>query len=315
MEGTEQPREKILIVDDSPFNLTFMKDILNSDYDVITALSGKQALEILEKENIDLILSDIIMSEMDGFELCRTIKANARTRNIPIVFVSAMHNAEDETKGLELGAIDYIHKPASISVVKARVKNHLALKKYRDLLEMQSRLDGLTGLANRRYLDYYLEKVFNRANYQGEKLAVLLLDIDYFKRYNDYYGHLLGDDCLRTVGGILLSSVTCDRDFVARYGGEEFVVILPATDLKGALTVAERIRNNIEDAKIEHNCSSISPYVTVSVGVALNKPNDTKNYLLGRADRALYQAKRAGRNRSKLYDFTLNNKVTPTTRW
>ncbi|MBP2654371.1 MAG: diguanylate cyclase [Firmicutes bacterium] len=295
-------KEKILIVDDSRLNIELIKNILIYDYDVITTTSGKEAMVILGKENVDLILLDIIMPEIDGFQLCKMIKQDSQICNIPIIFISARFDEEHETRGLELGAIDYIHKPISPSIVKARVKNHLELKRYRDILEKQSRIDGLTGIANRRYLDEVLNIEWKRALRNGDTLALILLDIDYFKKYNDYYGHLVGDDCLREVGKILLESVKRETDFVARYGGEEFVVLLPSAKLGGALKVGERIRKSIEEAKIEHKKSDTSDYVTVSIGIALQKPSRDQvcSYLVEMADKALYKAKNEGRNRIML---------------
>jgi len=293
-----QVKERILIVDDSPKDLEIMKNILAERHAVITAESGKQALDILKRGNFDLIILDIVMPDMSGFQIYEIIKKDQTTHDIPVIFVSNKSDEDNETKGLELGAIDYINKPVSPSVVKARVKNHLALKRYRDILEKQARIDALTGLANRRYLDEFLDKEGKRVLPSGARIAILMIDIDYFKKYNDRYGHLKGDKCIKNIAKILRESVKRDTDFVARYGGEEFVVVLPNTAIDGAKKVANRLKKNIKKAKIKHKKSKISKYVTISIGIAVGKSNYNggSNYLLGMGDKALYQAKNKGRN-------------------
>lgn len=296
MEPTTQ---NILIVDDTRLNIKIMTDILAEDYKIFCATSGKEALDIAMSQSIDLILLDIIMPEMDGYEVCTRLKSDQHTQNIPVIFISAMTNVEDETKGLEMGAIDYMFKPVSPPILRARVKNHLELKQYRDILEKQSLMDGLTGIANRRYFDESFDKEWRRALRSRETLSLVFIDIDYFKKYNDDYGHLAGDDCLRQVGKALKNSLQRAGDLVARYGGEEFVIILPATSLADAARVGEKVRSNIESLRVLHESSEVSEYVTVSVGIASMIPekNMIPISLLEQADTALYQAKRKGRNR------------------
>jgi len=291
--------QKILIVDDTRLNIKIMTDILADDYKIFYATSGKEALEIAMTQSLDLILLDIIMPEMDGYEVCKRLKSDPQTQNVPLIFISAMTNIEDETKGLELGAIDYIFKPVTAPILKARVKNHLELKRYRDILEKQSFMDGLTGIANRRYFDEVFDKEWRRALRSGEILSLIFIDIDFFKKYNDYYGHLAGDDCLRQVGNTLKNSLKRAGDLVARYGGEEFVIVLPSTSITDAARVGEKVRRNIESMQVAHQMSEASPYVTVSVGIAAVVPkiNMVPASLLEKADKALYQAKRQGRNR------------------
>lgn len=295
----QQPLQTILIIDDAQLNIKIMSDILIKDYRILCATSGKDALQIASSESIDLILLDIIMPEMDGYEVCKRLKNNPLTQNIPIIFVSAMTNVESETKGLEMGAIDYIFKPISSPTLKGRVKNHLELKKYRDLLEKHSFMDGLTGIANRRCFDATFSKEWKRALRSGENISIALIDIDFFKKYNDHYGHLTGDDCLKQVGNALNNSLNRAGDLVARYGGEEFVIILPATYQRDAIQAGEKVRNNIEKLKIPHEMSEVSHYVTVSIGVATIIPEKdiTPANLIEQADKALYQAKCTGRNR------------------
>jgi len=291
--------QKILIVDDTRLNIKIMTDILADNYKIFSAGSGKEALDIAMSQSIDLILLDIIMPEMDGYEVCKRLKSNQQTKNIPVIFISAMTNVEDETKGLEMGAIDYIFKPVSTPILKARVKNHLELKKYRDILEKRSLMDGLTGIANRCYFDATFDKEWRRALDSGDALSLVFIDIDFFKRYNDCYGHLAGDDCLRQVGSTLKDSLKKAGDLVARFGGEEFIIVLPATSLADAARVGEKVRRNIESIKVVHSRSEVSKYVTISVGIATAVPQENMipASLLEKADMALYQAKKKGRNR------------------
>lgn len=291
-------KSKILIVDDCRLNLQVLHDILSTDYEVVMAASGKEALAIVASSSIDLILLNVIMPEMDGYEVCKQLKSNPDTQNIPVIFVTAMNHIEDEEKGLEIGAIDYIHKPFNESIVRMRINNHLKLKKYRDILEKASSVDGLTGLANRRYLDEVFNIEWRRALRSNSYLSLIMIDIDFFKEYNDYYGHLAGDDCLQDVAAAIKKSLQRSGDFISRYGGDEFLVILPSTPCNGAVTVAENIRKKVKLLKIEHVPSNIGRHVTVSCGVATAIPDENiaPNILLKLADNALYKAKGDGRN-------------------
>jgi diguanylate cyclase (GGDEF)-like protein len=292
-------KQIVLIVDDIYFNAKFIEDILKDDYLVVIVASGKECLDYVEHKKVDIILLDIVMPEMDGYEVCQKLKANSATKKIPVVFLSVKGEIEDETKGLELGAIDYIIKPASISIIKARIKNHLAVKKYNDVLEKLSFVDELTGLFNRRYLDAVLKKEWQCALRTGEILSVLLIDIDFFKGFNDCYGHLKGDKCLQKVATVLKNSVLRSSDIVTRYGGEEFIIILPSTSQNGAIKVANRLQEQLALLKIVHQGSNISEYVTVSIGITsvISKDFIDEKGILEKADFALYQAKKQGRNR------------------
>jgi len=292
-------RSKVLIVDDSRTNIAIMKDILSDEYEVFSALSGKAALEIARQENVDLILLDVVMSEMDGYEVCRRLKADRDTKNAPVIFVTSMGEMGDETKGLELGAIDYMIKPVRAPIIKARVRNHLELKKYRDFLENLSTVDGLTGVGNRRHFDEVLDREWRRAVRGSHPFSVILLDIDFFKKYNDQYGHLAGDDCLRQVAKALKDTARRGGDTVARYGGEEFVVIAAESPGEGAYALAEKLRISVEALNIAHATSEICDHVTVSIGVETVVPtSDMKvSSFLKKVDQALYLAKHDGRNR------------------
>jgi diguanylate cyclase (GGDEF)-like protein len=281
-------------------NIHVLAEALRVDYRVRVASSGKIAFEIIAKFGApDLILLDVMMPEMDGYEVCRRLKQAQETKNVPVIFVTAKSDVVDEEYGLRLGAIDYIAKPFHLAIVSARVKNHINLKLKTDLLESQAMLDGLTNIPNRRRFDEALENEWKRAQRSGVPLSVIMVDIDFFKLYNDNYGHGVGDTCLKKVASSLAASTERPSDLAARYGGEEFAIILPETDAEGARIIAEHFRSHVESMHIPHEYSDTSSYVTVSVGLACVIPNAemTQTDLLRLADEMLYQAKNTGRNR------------------
>jgi diguanylate cyclase (GGDEF)-like protein len=303
-------RAKILLVDDSTTNLRILGEILSPDYDILVSTSGEIALEIARgSEPPDLILLDVKMPGMDGYTTCRILKEDDHTRNIPVIFITAVEGSQAETKGFELGAVDYITKPYSAPVVHARVKTHVALKQHADLLEGLAFIDGLTGIANRRQFDQQLEKEWRRMMRRSTPLSLLMIDIDHFKRFNDHYGHGAGDDCIRLVARAIASTIKRPGDLAARYGGEEFAIILPDTDEKGASTVAEATRLAVESLKLPHASSLVADHVTISLGVASDIPHSQGNLqnLIDAADHALYRAKSAGRNQISIEPHTTNN--------
>jgi diguanylate cyclase (GGDEF)-like protein len=298
---TLQPvRHKILIVDDVSTNIKILGQALRQEYDISIGTNGQKALEIAASEHPpDLILLDIMMPEMDGYEVCRRLKSDPKSRNIPVIFITTKDEIEDETKGLGLGAVDYIVKPFRLPIVLARVRTHLILKRKTDLLESLVSIDGLTEIPNRRRFDEMLDHEWRRTMRVAASLSMIMMDIDFFKDFNDNYGHAVGDECLQKVAHTLEHSVKRASDFVARYGGEEFAAILPETTLEAALNIAERIRTNVENLEIPHAFSQVSDHVTLSLGVATLVPTSDMdpNDLLKAADNALYKAKEAGRNR------------------
>lgn len=273
--------------------------LLEEQYEVLTAENGTKGIEIAVVEAPDLILLDVTMPGMDGYAVCETLKDAIETRSIPVIFVTAMDNLEHETRGLELGAIDYITKPFSPQIVKARVRNHLELKLARDRLMQLSMIDGLTAIANRRQFDRVLAQEWHRAVRRESSLSLLLMDIDFFKQYNDRYGHLKGDDCLKQVALVLDKKLKRPGDLVARYGGEEFVCVLPETELEGAVHVAQRIIDFMPILNVEHEKSSVAEFVTLSIGISCIQPRANLNIpdFIEQADKALYRAKQNGRNR------------------
>ncbi len=295
----EFKKPTILVVDDMTTTLLLIHDLLKDTYEVKIAKSGTKALEILESPNdIDLILLDIEMPDINGYDVCKRIKNNETIKNIPIIFITGRTSQEDEEYGLNLGAIDYITKPFNKAIVKLRIKNYLNLKIKNDMLEKLSMYDGLTNIRNRRYFDETFEKTFNEIKRDKKSLAVLMIDIDFFKPYNDNYGHGQGDETLRKVAKALGKTIKRASDFVARYGGEEFVILLKDINKDGVEAVANNLLNAIRELKITHEFSKIENYVTVSIGVSYyNSSSDiTKLELLLKADETLYSVKNSGRN-------------------
>jgi len=294
------PRQPcLLVVDDQSVNIQALYQAFAGDHQVLMATSGEQALALCVSRQPDLVLLDVVMPGMDGHDVCRRLKADAATRDIPVIFVTAHDDESAETQGLEVGAVDFISKPINPKIVRARVKTHLTLKAQSDLLRQWVYLDGLTGVHNRRHFDERLASEWARALRSGTDLSVLLLDVDFFKAYNDHYGHQAGDDCLRRVAACLKQSVKRPGDLVARYGGEEFACLLPDTPLAGALALAGQLTADIAALGLAHAGSTVAGVVTVSVG-ASTKPFDasgTAAALLREADAQLYVAKSRGRNR------------------
>lgn len=295
---SERPR--ILVVDDQPANIQTLYQVLKGDYDVSMATDGVQALAQCQRRAPDLVLLDVVMPGIDGFEVCKRLKSDPALRDIPVIFVTARDSAEDETLGLEVGAVDFIAKPISPPVVRARVRTHVALKRQTDLLRSLAFNDGLTGVANRRWFDERLQVEWLRCRRNRMPLALILLDLDHFKAYNDHYGHQAGDDCLRAVAAAMKARLGRPADLLARYGGEEFVCLLPETPLDGALAKADDLGRAVQELAIAHAAAATAPVVTISRGVAAMLPEQGHEpaELLQRADAMLYAAKHAGRNRS-----------------
>lgn len=294
-----QTKPRILVVDDQAANIQVLYQILASDYQVLMATSGAQAHHLCLSKKPDLVLLDLIMPDIDGYQVCQQLKADTSTRDIPVIFITAQSDEAAEEKGFDLGAVDFISKPVNPRIVRARVKTHLMLKAQSDLLRSWAYLDGLTGVHNRRFFDERIVAEMGRASRNQSALSVVMIDVDFFKRYNDHYGHQAGDDCLRRVASTLKTHLLRSGDHVARYGGEEFVCLLPDTGFAGAMQLATAIRKKIMSLQIAHAESSVAPYVTVSLGVG-SKPENVQadaRALIKLADTQLYQAKETGRHR------------------
>lgn len=289
----------ILIVDDDLINIEILNAVLEDEYDIIFATTGQQAIDLAKKYQPDLILLDVIMPGMDGYEACKYLKADKKTSSIPVIFITGLSDMDAEIKGLQVGAIDYVTKPINPPVVQMRVHNHIELQRARKSLKHLSITDALTDLSNRRHFDEVLQNEFNRLSRLHHPLSLVMLDVDFFKKFNDGYGHQVGDSCLKQVAYTIRSSLQRPADFAARYGGEEFSCILPNTDSKGAIAIAEKIRSSVEELDIPHRNSSVADHVTLSLGVftvsAYSKT--TPGEIVARADQQLYRAKETGRNK------------------
>ncbi len=309
----KKTKPTILIVDDEASNLMILSDLLQADYDLKVAKSAKKAFEILKYQNynMDLILLDVLMPEMDGYEMCKILKNDSNTNNIPIIFVTAKVNQEDEEFGLNIGAIDYITKPYNQTIIKLRVRNQIDAKLKSDMLEELSMYDGLTNIPNRRFFDERFGQLYKECARDAISLCVMMLDIDFFKPYNDNYGHGKGDDALKKVANALFGSLRRPTDFVARYGGEEFVVLLKDISKEDTEFVAQSIIEAVRGLHVEHNYSSVEKIITLSIGVAFkDKTEDVlKDDLLKMADDALYEAKERGKNRYILHTVREKNEI------
>jgi len=294
-------RNSILIIDDEIANLQVLTGILEQEYTIFAAKDGATAIKIARSNLPDLILLDIMMPGMDGYEVLAALRDVKATARIPVIFVTALDSMEDEKIGLSLNAADYIGKPFHPAVVRLRVRNQIQILNQIREIERISLLDQLTGIANRRSFDERIQAEWKRAVREGDSvpLSLLLIDVDRFKDYNDSYGHQQGDRALQAVAGVLSGISRRAPDFAARWGGEEFIVLLPGTPPEGAAAIAENIRKQIEDMDIPLADGSPSR-VTASIGAVTRLPAAGDLWVsafLSAADKAMYAAKSRGRNR------------------
>ena len=294
-------RAHLLIVDDDPLAAGLLAGLLEDEHRVSRALSGARGLALARAEDApDLILLDVMMEDLDGYTVCKRLKDDPRTRDIPVIFVTGRGDPEDEHRGLALGAVDYIQKPFERRLVLARVRNHLAVKRRGDTLSRLSKRDALTGLPNRRWLDGYLVEAWQGLAADGGSVALLMIDVDRFKAYNDHYGHLEGDACLRRVAAAIRRVGERFGGVVGRLGGEEFLCVLPGANTAQLRGAADAMVQAVRDAHIPHVAQPQGDRVTISVGASLCRQSDGLDALacLGLADRKLYEAKSAGRDRA-----------------
>lgn len=317
-------KEKVLIVDDNLQNIQLVAGIMEREgYEVVLSMSGRSALEYARENAPDIILLDIMMPEIDGFQVCHILKENAVTRSIPVIFLTARGNEGDIAQGFNMGAVDYVTKPFSSIELAVRVRTHLKLShankvilqynqklekvnkqlnKALDQLKIAANTDPLTSLSNRRYIiDHLKREILRYKRYRGT-FVLLIADIDFFKKFNDVYGHDCGDMVLVNLARIFMKNIR-EQDCVARWGGEEFLFLLTETDQAGGLTVAEKIRKEVEISNISYENQLLK--LTVTIGVAeYNAPVGMDN-ILKNADMALYHGKETGRNRVIPFDETL----------
>ncbi|WP_448571221.1 diguanylate cyclase [Trichothermofontia sp.] len=323
----EHAKGNILLVDDTPDNLRLLSNILSRQgYEVRSVINGQMALMGVRAEPPDLILLDINMPQMNGYEVCQQLKRDEQTADIPIIFISALDDVIDKVRAFTIGGVDYITKPFQLEEVLARVENQLTLRRLQRLLKEQNKqlqreiqehqraemalqvanqklqhlaiTDELTQVVNRRFFYQYLQEQWEILADAKQPLSLILCDVDHFKTFNDTYGHLAGDECLRQIAQVIRSTLKRGPDLVGRYGGEEFILLLPYTDAAGAFEVATAVLAAIQDLKIKHEYASETGYVTVSLGVSTVIPDRAENpeNLIKVADTALYAAKAQGRN-------------------
>lgn len=291
-------RAVILIVDDEVSNIEIMSAVLEEDYEICFATSGEEALKVAQTVLPDLVLLDVLMPGIDGYDVCRRLKKEHLLADVPVIFTTGLNDHEAEIRGLSAGAIDYVTKPVQPVILRARVANHIELKRLRDQLAQLAVTDALTGLSNRRHLEQTLIQETARLADAGDWLSVIMIDIDFFKLFNDTFGHPAGDRCLAMVAAALARAVHLATDLAARYGGEEFVCVLPGRDYNGALGVAQEIQRQVHSLAIPHPQSTVSSCVTVSIGVASAccRTDMAPSQWMAHADRQLYLSKRSGRN-------------------
>ncbi|BCL62643.1 diguanylate cyclase response regulator [Desulfomarina profundi] len=281
----------ILAVDDTRENLNILLSLL-AEYDILVALDGKKALEIIDREKIDLILLDISMPEMDGYEICRLLKATERTKDIPVIFLTAKDDEESIELAYDVGGVDFITKPFKPRELLARVKIQIDFRNMVRKLEYMASYDTMTGIYNRRKFFEQGQILFSA---HPRDLYAIVIDIDNFKTVNDTYGHPVGDIVIRKIARTISTNLP-KNTVLGRLGGEEFAVIMKGTSIEATRDLAEHLRKTISKLKIHHDSGCLE-HITISNGVSKICPNDTLDTLLNRADEALYEAKETGRNK------------------
>mgnify|MGYP001130313306 CR=1 FL=1 len=292
----------VLIVDDELMSRTLLASILEPYFGYEVVQSGKEALDNCTQSQPDLILLDMNMPDMNGLDLCRMLKADSALSSIPVIFVTATMDIESENACWSVGASDYVVKPVTASTLVHRIKNHLQNKLRTELLQKMTFKDQLTGLFNRLYLSNEIPRLIKQIARDNALISVVMIDIDFFKDYNDRYGHIQGDVCLENIASILNVSAKRPFDAAIRFGGEEFLLILPYTDRKGAQSIANALVKNVYDMALPH-ADGIDGRVTISAGYATGEAREFLDMgvitLVEHADIYLFEAKEQGKNRAK----------------
>ena len=304
--------EKILIVDDSPLQAAQLKSILEDEYDISVVQTAEDGLRQAASAEYSLILLDVVMPGMDGFTLLKKLQEEIITRSVPVILITSLADIQHEQHGLTLGAVDYITKPFHPLIVNARVHTHIKLYQYRKQVERQSMTDQLTGIANRRRYELYSASKWQEAVRLQIPVSICMFDIDYFKVYNDTFGHPAGDKVIAAVANVLSQRLRRSTDFVARYGGEEFVAVVLGGGAPAVFEHIRTIRQEVEKLHIPHS-PQVSPWVTISGGgvTAIPKNGDEYGVFLKIADAMLYDAKKFGRNRVVWADENLKQLREP----
>ncbi len=294
--------KRILVVDDVPANIEILLALLGDTYDVLAAIDGETALEIANEEQLDLILLDVIMPEMDGYSVCEALKKDLKTKDIPVIFITAVTDEVSIERAYEAGGIDYVTKPFKPKELRARIKRELQMQALIcDLAQSQRELerlaatDALSGLYNRHYFSQISKELLALKKRNQTAMSVILLDIDHFKKINDTYGHGVGDEVIKHIAKTL-KYVTRNSDIICRWGGEEFLLLLPETDIRGAHTIAQSIRKGIEQSHVLIDPDLEITY-SASLGVSTVESDKGIDKAIDDADEALYEAKKLGRNR------------------
>ncbi|SBS27184.1 Response regulator PleD [Marinomonas aquimarina] len=290
----------VLIVDDQVSNIQLIYQVLKDDYNVYMARSGTEAIDLIKSKRPDIILLDVYMPELTGLELCQILKADPYYSDIPIIFITSFTDPAQEVACWEAGGVDFVQKPINQLTLSRRVKAHLTLKFQADVLKHIANLDGLTGIYNRRYLDEQGAALFCHSQKQGEAFSVVMFDIDYFKGFNDQYGHLMGDDCLKAVAHCIKGLVSDEKEILVRYGGEEFILLISGKSKQQVGRLVDTICQAVSALKIPHESSGCSDFVSLSAGgLVCEHPERVElKSLIERSDVLLYQAKSEGRNRA-----------------
>jgi diguanylate cyclase (GGDEF)-like protein len=290
---------RILVIDDEKTNLLILHRILSPEYIILTAKSGSEGLKRAASERPDLILLDIIMPDISGFDVLKALKDDPDLRDIPIIIITGLDNEEDEEKGLLMGAVDYIFKPFKNAIVLARVRTHIQIVQYIRMIEHLNRMDPLTGIPNRRCFNERMVIEWKRAVRENKPVSLMMIDVDKFKNYNDTYGHPQGDALLQAISKLFVSIARRPLDVAARLGGEEFGILLPDTPADIANVMAEKVRVQVENTSIPLANRSSLTSITISIGVTSLVPTELSKIedFIARADANLYTAKKTGRNR------------------
>ncbi|QMU99198.1 diguanylate cyclase [Borrelia sp. A-FGy1] len=292
--------QKLLLVDDTPTNLDLLINILQDEYEIRVAINGLDALKQVKIDSPDLILLDVLLPDISGYEVCKRLKGDPETRDTPIIFISSRDSTNAQLEGFNVGGVDYILKPFNARIIDARIKTHLELKRLRDYFKNLARIDGLTQIPNRRFFTDKFAKSWMKALEYKERVIVGMLDIDYFKKYNDNYGHTNGDECLKFIAKSLNKIAVRYKIDVARYGGEEFILFSVNRSLEEMINIVSLIIEEIRNLEIVHEYNNVSNFVTVSIGLAEQIPNDSNfTNIIKLADDKLYEAKVSGRNQFK----------------